>query len=166
MIDLSDWSWETLLRLPGNLQMLTCHTPPAVTALELCMCKTICSLCVCVCVCVALWWGRVTVPGAKARNMAFQFFHFSTGMCVCYGLSLHSCNKISLQSSGIFWPARLCAAFVSLALLVLVLRFNSAVPPIKPSPEPPFPDSVPECPRGVPVSPSNHLSLNQVWSGY
>lgn len=51
----------------------------------------------------------------------------------------------------------LYAAFVSLAVLLVALHFNSSVPPIKPSLELPFPDLVSQCPLrrvGFPFKPS------------
>lgn len=45
------------------------------------------------------------MPGAEARNMAIQFFHFCMRAC----LSLHSGNKISLQSLDVFGCPALCS---------------------------------------------------------
>lgn len=106
------------------------------------------------------------MPGAEARNMPKQgssvFPLLYASVCVYVTVCLYIAATQYLYSHQAYLAAPLYAAFVSLAMLLLVLHFNLAVPPIKPSLELPFPDSVPECPHGMLVFPSNHLSLNQV----
>lgn len=79
------------------------------------------------------------------KNRGVQFFHFCMQVCVYVTVCLYIAATKYLYSHQAY-RAPLYAAFVSLAMLLLALHFTSAVSPIKPSLELPFPDSVPECP--------------------
>lgn len=151
-----------------------CHIPPAVTALKLCVCKSVFVGFLLVCVCVWFFDGvGWQCPGLRPEichegGSVFPLLYATVYVIVC----LYIAATKYLYSHQEYLAVLLYAAFVSLALLLLALHFNSSVPPIKPSLELPFPDFVPQCPlrrTGFPFKPSitqsglNMLLIKQ-WS--